>query len=117
MAWPYLARISRIAGTGPLEVFAVSQDGPEATRGFAGGSADRIPVLYDPAPWNASRALGLESVPQFVLVGGDGRIREAAAGFDRARMEAYAARAARLAGREVEPLFLEGEAVAPIRPG
>lgn len=117
MAWPYLGRIRRIAGTGPLGVLAVSQDGPGETREFARRSPERIPILYDPPPWKASEALGLQSVPQFVLIGENGRIREAATGFDRAKMEAYAGRAARLSGREIEPLFLPGETVASIRPG
>jgi hypothetical protein len=117
MSWPYLERIRRLAAGGPLRLLAVSQDGVAETRRFNGRARAAVETLFDPPPWRASEALGLAGVPAFFLVGADGRIRERADGFDRAKMEEFAARAAALAGRETAALFSPGESVPAIRPG
>jgi thiol-disulfide isomerase/thioredoxin len=117
LAWPYLDRIRRAAEGGRLGVLAVSQDDPGITQAFGERLGTRIPTAYDPDPWPASDALGITSVPTLLRVGADGGIAEAVVGFDRARLEDFARRAAELAGRPPAPLFGVGENVPAMKPG
>jgi hypothetical protein len=117
MAWPHLERIRRIADGGSLAVVPVSQDDPEVTAAFHRKTGYSAPAFFDPPPWTASEALGLRSVPAFFLVGPDGVVRATALGFERDKMESFAARAAELAGRPFAGLFDPGDAVPAARPG
>jgi peroxiredoxin len=117
LAWPLLDRVRRAAEGGGLAVVAVSQDDPGETREFIERTQTAIPTLYDPPPWKASDAIGLESVPTFLVVGADGRLRETIVGFQKSWMSALAGRAAKLAGRSPENLLRPGENVAELRPG
>ena len=117
LAWPYLERLRRIGGDRGLRVVAVSQDGPEETRQFQSRLGVAAATLYDPPPWRASQALGLESVPAFARVGRDGRIEELVVGFQKDKMAGFAARSAALAGVAPGAFFRPGENVPPIRPG
>lgn len=114
LTWPYLERLRAAGG---LPIVAVSQDDPKATRAFAERTATRLDTAYDPEPWPASRALGLESVPTLFRVGRDGAIAETVVGFDRSRMEGLGRRAAELAGRPAAPLFRADEDVPSAKPG
>ena len=114
---PFVARLSDIGSGRGLSVVAVSQDDPASTAAFRERIGADLPTLYDPPPWRASRMLGLTSVPTFVAVGADGRVRRLVAGLQRERLEGFAERAAALAGRESRPLFRPDEDVPAIRPG
>jgi peroxiredoxin len=116
-AWPYLDRIRERAEGGSLSVVGVCQDDPEDAARFAESLKLRIPTLYDPEPWQASEALGLEIVPTLILVGEDGRIRETVVGFQKDKMEELAVLASQRAGRPATALFAPGEQVPAIRPG
>ncbi len=117
LAWPYLARLQRLGGDRGLRVVAVSQDGPGEANRFQERLGARLETLYDPPPWKASQALGLESVPAFARVSPEGRLEELVVGFQRDRMEAFAARSALLAGRAESALFRPDENVPAVRPG
>jgi hypothetical protein len=117
MAWPFLERIRHIGEAGRLQVVAVSQDEPRETREFNRRFGVGVATLYDPPPWEASETLGLSTVPMFLLVGADSVVQEAVAGFQKQKMEAFAARAAVLAGRPKQRLFASGENVPGIKPG
>jgi peroxiredoxin len=116
LAWPYFERIRRI-GEGGLATFAVSQDERSETKEFNDRLGIQIETLYDPSPWKASSALGLTNVPTFFLVRADGRIHEAVVGFQRAKVEELARRAAKLAGRSSAPPFRIADDVPLIVPG
>ncbi len=116
LTWPHFDRIRRI-GEGGLRTLAVSQDDRAATREFNTRLGLGIETLYDPEPWKASAALGLTNVPTFFLVGSHGRIRETVVGFQRPRLEEFARRAGKLAGRPPVRLFPIGELVPMIVPG
>lgn len=116
-AWPYLDRIRSIAEGGALTVLAISQDDRTATDAFNTRLGVKVKTLYDPEPWAASAALGITTVPTFVSVDAGGEIRDAAAGFQRHKMEEFAARAARASGRTVAPLFSPDEDIPAIKPG
>jgi hypothetical protein len=116
LAWPHFDRIRRI-GEGGLRTFAVSQDERAETHAFNARLGVGLETLYDPEPWKASTTLGLTNVPTFFLVGGNGRIRETAVGFQRPKLEGFARRARRLAGRPPVRLFPIGEHIPLIVPG
>jgi thiol-disulfide isomerase/thioredoxin len=117
LAWPYLERIRKLGQGGGLTVLAVSQDDPLTTQRFYANLGISIPTVYDAEPWPASEALGLTSVPTFLLVGSDGTVRDTAVGFQRHKMEEFADEAARLAGRSAPALFSSNENVPAIKPG
>jgi len=117
LAWPFLDRIRRRAEGGSLSVLAVSQDDPEISSEFSEELQTAIPTLFDPEPWRASEAVGLDSVPTLFLVGPEGLIRDTVVGFQRDKMEELAGLASRLAGRPATALFGPGENVPALRPG
>jgi hypothetical protein len=117
LAWPYLERLRRIGEGRGLRIVAVSQDSPEETRQFQSRLGVAAETLYDPPPWRASEALGLESVPAFVRVGPEGRLEELVVGFQKERMAGFAARSAALAGLPPSEFFRPDENVPAIRPG
>jgi peroxiredoxin len=117
LAWPYLDRIGKIGEGGSLTLLAISQDDPEATRRFYEDLGVAVPTLYDREPWTASEAVGLTAVPAFFVVGRDGNLRDAVIGFQRHKMEEFAALAADRAGGKRTALFLPGERVPAIKPG
>jgi hypothetical protein len=117
LTWPYLDRIRRAAEGGALRVVAVSQDPPGPTREFGERLGVDVETVYDPEPWPASDALGVANVPTLFRVERGGAIAETIVGFDRARMEGLAARAAALAGRAPTPLFQRHERVPALKPG
>jgi len=114
LTWPFLERLR--AGGG-LPIVAISQDDPASTRAFAERLSTRLSTGFDPEPWAGSRALGVQTVPTLFRVGSDGTIAETVVGFDSARMEGFARRAAELSGRPAEPLFRPDDHVPPIKPG
>jgi hypothetical protein len=117
LTWPYLDRIRSLAKGGGLSVLGVSQDDAGATRDFENRLGTRVETAYDPDPWPASDALGVTDVPTLFRVGSDGVLAETVVGFDRARMEGLAERAARLAGHAPAPLFRPDESVPALKPG
>jgi hypothetical protein len=117
MAIPFLERLRAIGEGRGLTVVAVSQDDPRETAEFRKRLGVRVDTLYEPPPWRASETLGLASVPTFVSVGASGRVERLVVGFQKERLEAYAERAATLAGRPSRPFFRPEEIVPAIRPG
>ena len=117
LAWPYLDRVRKIGEGGILSILAVSQDDPETTARFYGDLGVAIPTLYDREPWTASEAVGLTAVPAFFVVGRDGNLRDVVIGFQRHKMEEFAALAADRAGGKRTALYLPGEKVPAIKPG
>src|SRR5262249_49260978 len=103
--WPFLDRIRAVGADGGLAVVAVSQDDPNATHDFGRRLGTNLLTAYDRSPWPASNALGVEHVPTLFHVRADGTLAETVVGFDRARLERLADRAARLAGSAPAPPF------------
>jgi peroxiredoxin len=117
LTWPYLERLRRRAEENGPAIVAVSQDPPEANADFARRLGTHVFTVYDSDPYPASDALDLQSVPTFFRVAASGRLLETQVGFDRSRMEAFAARADALAGRAATPFFTPDDSVPAIRPG
>ncbi len=117
LAWPYLERIRRIGNGGGLAIVAVAQDDPRRSREFAERLGTHLDTAYDPSPWPASDALGVENVPTLFRVGADGVVAETLVGFDRERFRALARRAAALAGKPPAELFRPEDQAPAIKPG
>jgi thiol-disulfide isomerase/thioredoxin len=117
MTIPFLDRLQEIGDGRGLRVVAVSQDDPATTEAFVSRLGLTVPVLYDPPPWSASESLGLASVPAFAAVSRDGRLERTVIGLQKLELEAFAERAAALAGRPSRPFFRPEENVPAIRPG
>lgn len=117
LTWPYLDRIRRAGDGGSLRVLGVSQDAPATTAAFGQRLGTRVETAYDAEPWPASDALGLSTVPTLLRVGADGIVAETVEGFDRARLEGFARRAAESAGRPPAPLFRPDDPAPAVKPG
>ena len=117
LAWPFFDRVGRLAAGGTLAVVAVSQDNPAETKAFNERLGVALPTLFDPEPWRASEALGLEIVPTFLRLGADGTLRDVMVGFQKQKMQDLGAEAASLAGRPAAELFRPSDGVPAMKPG
>ena len=108
LLWPYLDRLRRRVGD-DLQIVGVSQDAPRETATFSRAAGADVPILFDPPPWHASEAVGLENVPTMFLVSENGRIRETILGFQKSKLEDLAA--------SDDPFFRPDEKVPEVRPG
>jgi hypothetical protein len=68
--------------------------------------------VSEPAPYAVSEEYGLEAVPSVFLVGPDGEIQDAIAGWNRDTWNALAASAG-----APEPLSTPDDGLRPFRPG
>jgi len=109
MTAPFL---SRLAHSGRVQVFGVSQDDASATQEFNRRFGVTFPVLLDEsrAGYPVSNGFGISSVPSIFLVEPDGVISTAFSGFSKADLEA-------LGSRMGAPPFHEGEKVPAFRAG
>ena len=110
LALPFFERIHRRRTRGTAVL--VLQDDAAAARGLSTELALSVPIRLEPAPYALARALRLEAVPTLVLVERDGRIARVSEGFDRAALEALAARMG-VSG----PLFEPDDQAPVFRPG
>ena len=116
-AWPYFDRIGRLAQGGALSVVAVSQDGIADTAEWNRRLGVGLTTLFDEKPWPASEVLSIDTVPTFLRVDKDGRLLETVAGFQKQKMQDFAAEAAALAGKAPALLFQPGENVPALKAG
>ena len=108
MVAPMLTKLSE----GGARVVAVGEDPPEAIAQYMDTQGQRVPTLSQPAPYSVSEAYGLEAVPSVFLIGPDGGIQEAIAGWNRDIWNELAA----TVGLS-EPLSTPDDGLRPFRPG
>ncbi len=108
MVAPMLTKLSE----GGVRVVAVGEDPPEAITRYNDAYAQRVPSVSQPAPYSVSRAYDIEAVPSIFLVGPDGTIQQAVAGWNR---DAWNQLAASLGVRK--PLSTPDDGLRPFRPG
>jgi peroxiredoxin len=119
-ALPWFQRLHEAAAGRPLAVRGVAQDDPAEARAFAAELGLTFPIGIEEAPWAFSAAWGALTVPTFFLVGADGVVRLASAGFARDDLREAGQRAAALDGGpplDPFPAGEAGEAVPAFRPG
>lgn len=107
MIAPMLTKLSE----GGVRVVAVGEDPPEALTSYNEEQGQHVLTLTEPAPFAVSEAFGLEAVPTVFLIGPDGEIQEALAGWNRDSWNALAATLG------AEPLSSPDDGLRPFRPG
>ena len=108
MVAPMLTKLSE----GGARVVAVGEDPPEAIAQYNETQGQRVPSLSQPPPYEVSAAYGLEAVPTVFLVGADGGIERAIAGWNRDIWNELAASVGL-----AEPLSTPDDGLRPFRPG
>jgi peroxiredoxin len=91
---PFLERLYRKKNNLEIEMYAISQDDAESTREFNDEYGISLPTLLDKEEegYPASNAYGLTNVPSLFLIEPNGRISQAAMGFDKKALEALGVR-------------------------
>lgn len=108
MVAPMLTKLAE----GGARVVAVGQDPPETIAEYNESQRQQVPSLSEPAPYEVSESYGLEAVPTLFLVGPDGNIQEALAGWSRDTWNKLAANLGL-----AEPLSTPDDGLRPFRPG
>ena len=108
---PYVDRLYRRKGQ-DATVLAVLQDDRETASTLIREQGFELPVLLEADPYPLAAALRLAVVPTLFLVGRGGNIEKAVEAFNRAELEAFAARLG------VEgPLFVPEDNAPAFKPG
>jgi peroxiredoxin len=108
MVAPMLTKLS----DGGARVVAVGEDSPDAIAQYSEAQGQRVPTLSQPEPYTVSEAYGLEAVPTLFLVGPDGEIQQAIAGWNRDVWNELASTVGL-----TEPLSTPDDGLRPFRPG
>jgi len=108
MVAPMLTKLSE-AG---VRVVAVGEDAPGDIASYNESQAQRVTTLSEAAPYAVSEAYGLEAVPTIFLIGAEGEIGQAIAGWNRDTWNDLAASLG-----VAEPLSTPDDGLRPFRPG
>ena len=108
MVAPMLTKLSE-AG---VRVVAVGEDAPEDIASYNESQGQQVTTLSEAAPYAVSEAYGLEAVPTIFLIGAEGEIGQAIAGWNRDTWNDLAASLG-----VAEPLSTPDDGLRPFRPG
>ena len=108
MVAPMLTKLAE----GGVRVVAIGQDPPGTITKFNEAEGHRVRSLTEAAPYSVSESYGLEAVPAVFVIGGDGAIHEAIAGWNRDTWNELAATLGL-----AEPLSTPDDGLRPFRPG
>ena len=108
MVAPMLTKLAE----GGVRVVAIGQDPPGTITTFNEAEGHRVRSVTEAAPYSVSESYGLEAVPTLFVIGSDGEIQEAIAGWNRDTWNAMAA-----ANGMSEPLSTPDDGLRPFRPG
>jgi peroxiredoxin len=101
----------RAMADGGARVVGVGQDPRPALVAYRDRFDQLVPTVPDTAPYPVSSAYGLAAVPTLFLVGPDGVVADAVAGWDREGWNRVAAAAG------ASPVSADGDGLPPFRPG
>jgi thiol-disulfide isomerase/thioredoxin len=96
---------------GGVRVVAVGEDPPPAIQAYADEYGQKVPTLSEAAPYPASDAFGIDTVPTLFLVDEDATVRDAVVSWDRDGWNRFAEAAGGT------PVSDEGDGLPPFRPG
>jgi len=108
MVAPMLTKLSE-AG---VRVVAVGEDAPGDIASYNESQGQQVTTLSEAAPYAVSEAYGLEAVPTIFLIGAEGEIGQAIAGWNRDTWNDLAASLG-----VAEPLSTPDDGLRPFRPG
>jgi peroxiredoxin len=94
-----------------VRVVAVGEDPPPEIRSYADRHGQRVTTLSEAAPYPASDAYGIDTVPTLFLVDEEGIVRDAVVSWDRDAWNRFAEAAGGSAVSE------PGDGLPPFRPG
>jgi peroxiredoxin len=103
-------KVQALADSG-VRVVAVGEDPPPAIQSYADQYGQKVTTLSEPAPYPASDAFGIDTVPTLFLVDEDGTVRDAVVSWDRDGWNRFADAAGGTAVSE------DGDGLPPFRPG
>jgi len=103
-------KVQALADAG-IRVVAVGEDPPPAIRSYADRYGQKVTTLTEPAPYPASDAFGIDTVPTLFRVDEDGTVRDTVVSWDRAEWKRFAEAAGGTAVSD------EGDGLPPFRPG
>ena len=103
-------KVQALAETG-VRVVAVGEDPPREIQGYADRHGQKVTTLSEPAPYPASDAFGIDTVPTLFRVDEDGAVRDTVVSWDRAEWNRFAEAAGGAAVSD------EGDGLPPFRPG
>jgi thiol-disulfide isomerase/thioredoxin len=96
---------------GGVRVVAVGEDPPPAIQAYVDQYGQKVTTLSEAAPYPASDAFGIDTVPTLFLVDEDGTVRDAVVSWDRDGWNRFAGEAGGT------PVSEEGDGLPPFRPG
>ena len=117
LAFPYLERLHQAYPSDRWQLLAVSQDNLERSAAFARQYGLSFPVLIEDEGWPVSRQYDPEATPTFFLIGPDGEIEMASAGFAKDDLNQIASRLAQHLGEAPQVIAEEDDGNPPFRPG
>jgi peroxiredoxin len=103
-------KVQALADAG-VRVVAVAEDPPAEIQAYADRYGQEVTTVSEPAPYPASDAYGIDTVPTLFLVDEDGTVRDAVVSWDRAGWNRLAAAAGS------PPVSDENDGLPPFRPG
>jgi peroxiredoxin len=104
------SKVQALAESG-VRVVAVGEDAPAEIRSYADRHGQKVTTLSETAPYPASDAFGIDTVPTLFRVDEDGIVGDAVVSWDRDAWNRFAEAAGGAAVSE------EGDGLPPFRPG
>ncbi len=103
--------LTKLSDSG-VRVIPIGEDPPDAITVYNEAHNQQVPALSQGEPYSVSRAYELEAVPTVFLIGADGVIQQAIAGWNRDTWNALAADLGL-----TDPLSTPDDGLRPFRPG
>lgn len=117
LAFPYINRLAEAYPDGRWQLWAIAQDGEEATRDYARRHGIPYPVLPDVPDYPVSRQYDPPATPTLFLVEADRRIAYATHGFSKDDLNELSDLLARRLGMEPRVIAPKGDGQPDFRPG
>lgn len=113
---PYMDKMAEAFAAKGVRVYAISQDGPKATRAFVENLGLKTPVLMD-EKLEVSREYDPVSVPTTFLISPQGEVSRTYVGFSKSALNEAAARIGAAVGVEAPLVAPEHDGAPAMRPG
>jgi peroxiredoxin len=118
LSWPYLQKLHASYGGKSVRIVGVAQDSADVARAFYSEfGAATFELVVDAAPYAASNAFDVESVPHLSLLSPDGSFENLYEGWSKDSLEALGARLANAKGLTPAELVAPGDPVPVFKPG
>lgn len=113
MSIPYYEKLACYG----VPILLVGHNEMDDLKAFAARSSFASPIVQDPPPFRASRALGVRATPTLLLIGSDGTVLERVSPWNRAAVNRVSQRLAEMTGKPYVAVSTEGDGMPDERPG